>query len=63
MNIKQIDEQTALVMHIRMDTHRTLFMQDVGSHSSSEDQSYGNLSPIEEWTGINIFKVAGMAVR
>ena len=46
-----------------MDTHRTLFMQDVGSHSSSEDQSYGNLSPIEEWTGINIFKVAGMAVR
>lgn len=54
---KKIDEQTALVMQIRIDTQRTLYMQDLGSHSSSEDQSSGMLCPIAQWTGINIFKV------
>jgi hypothetical protein len=57
MNITKNDEQTALVMQIRIGTHRTLFMQDLGSHSSSEDQSSGMLCPIPQWTGINIFKV------
>jgi len=54
---KKTDEQTALVMQIRIDTHRTLFMQDLSSHSSSEDQSSGTLCPIAQWTAINIFKV------
>jgi len=54
---KKIDERTALVVQIRIDTNRTLFMQDLGLHSSSEDQSSGNLWPIAQWTGINIFKV------
>jgi len=54
---KTIYEQTALVMQIRIDTHRTLFMQDLGSHSSSEDQSSEMLCPIAQWTAINIFKV------
>lgn len=57
MNINKIDEQTVLVMQIRIDRHRTLFMQDLGSHSSSEDQSSGMLRPTAQWRGINIFKV------
>jgi len=41
-----------------MNTHRTLFMQDLGLHSSSEDQSSQNLCP-QKHSGqvINIFKV------
>jgi hypothetical protein len=32
---KKIYEQTTLVMQIRIDTQRTLHMQDLGSHGSS----------------------------
>jgi len=42
---KKIEEQTALVTQIRNNTQRTLYMQDLGSHSSSEDQSSGMLLP------------------